>query len=435
MATVRPFRALRYNTHDPLSVALVTAPPYDCISPRERDELYRTHPHNVVRLILGKDLPGDDDAVNKYTRATDLLAKWRSTGILARDLEPALYFYQQEFTAEGRSYLREGFLARIGLEDFGTGRIFPHEETMAGPREDRLRLLRATRANLSPVLGLFPDPQNAVTALFHKAGLCEPLVQTVDGDGVVHRLFACADAARTRRVAEAMADKPLYIADGHHRYETALAYRRELQAAGETLGPDHPAASVLMLCVSMHHPGLAVLPTHRVLRGLAGLKMERLRAATEEHFAWQEFVGAEATSTRLMNHLATARGHAFGLYTRDTAKAFLLTLRDARVMDRLADDHSKPWRRLDVAILDRVLLKHDLPKAVDDASGLALSYVHLAQQAFDAVHEDGAAAAILLRPLPVQSLQDVAEGGERMPAKSTYFYPKALSGLVINPLD
>jgi uncharacterized protein (DUF1015 family) len=436
MAAIRPFRALRYNTTDPLSVALVTAPPYDCINAEEQEELYRTHPHNIVRIILGKGTPVDTDKHNRYTRAASLMTKWRQTGILSRDSQPALYFYQQEFEIDGKTYLREGFLARVGLEEFGTGKIFPHEETMPGPKEDRLKLMRATRANTEPIFGLFPDPENAVTALFHAAGQsCDPLVQTVDGNGIVHRLFGCSDAVVIKRVADAMAAKPIFIADGHHRYETALAYKREREAAGETVGPEHPVAGILMLCVSMHHPGLAVLPAHRILSGLPSLTVERLRKATAEHFDWQELVGAEATSARVDAHLKASRGHAFGLWVRGTPKAFVLTLKDCKIMDQFAADHAKAWRKLDVAILDRVLLKNDLPKAVDPADKPKLSYVHLTQQGFDAVHEDGADAAFILRPLPVQSLQDVAGQGERMPAKSTYFYPKAISGLVMNPLD
>ena len=435
MAVIRPFRALRYNTTDPLSIALVTAPPYDCISPRERDELYRTHPHNIVRLDFGKDLPGDNSHHNKYTRAAVLMAKWKRAGILIRDPEPAVYLYQQEFEVEGKTHLREGFLARVGLEEFGTGHIFPHEETMPGPKEDRLKLMRATRSNLSPIFALYPDPQNGVMQPLRDICRCEPMIQTVDGDGVVQRVFYCARPDCVREIVERMADKPIFIADGHHRYETALAYRKELGAAGETVGPDHPASSTLMLCVSMHHPGLAILPAHRVLCGLPGLTAERLRAATAEHFHWQELVGAEATSPRVLHHLREANGHAFGLWLRGTTKAFLLTLKDPKVMDRLAADHSAAWRCLDVAVLERVLLKNDLPKAAESIADLRLSYVHLAQQAFDAVHEQGADAALVLRPLPVQSLQDVASQGERMPVKSTYFYPKAISGLVINPLD
>ena len=436
MAAIRPFRALRYNTTDPLSVALVTAPPYDCINAEEQEELYRTHPHNIVRIILGKGTPVDTDKHNRYTRAASLMTKWRQTGILVRDQHPALYFYQQEFDIEGKTYLREGFLARVGLEEFAAGKIFPHEETMPGPKEDRLKLMRTTQANTEPIFGLFPDPQNEITALFHAAGKsCDPLAQTVDGNGIVHRLFACTDMVVIKRVADAMAARPIFIADGHHRYETALAYKHECEAAGESVGPEHPVAGILMLCVSMHHPGLAVLPTHRILSGLPSLTAERLRKATAEHFDWQELVGAEATSPRVDGHLRESRGHAFGLWTRDTSKAFILTLRDPKIMDQLAADHSKAWRKLDVAILERVLLKNDLPHAVDPADKPRLSYAHLSQQAFDAVHEDGADAAIILRPLPVQSLQDVASQGERMPAKSTYFYPKAISGLVINPLD
>lgn len=435
MAQIRPFRALRYNTNDPLSLALVTAPPYDCITPQEQEELYRTHPHNIVRLILGRRQPGDDATRNSYTRAADFLEKWKRTAILVRDADPSLYLYQQEFQVEGRAYLREGILARVGLEEYGTGKVFPHEETLPGPREDRLRLMREVRANLSPIFALYPDAENLVTQLVHQVIRCDPVVQTVDADGVVHRLFASSDPGLAERVAEVMADMPLYIADGHHRYETALAYRRELAEKGETVDENHPAASVLALCVSMHNPGLAVLPTHRVLRGLPDLTADRLRKATAEHFTWQEFVGAEATSPRLFEHLRDAPAHSFGLWTRDTVKAFLLTLKRMDVMDRLAPDKSDAWRRLDVAILERVLLGEDLPRAVADVAGLRREYVHLAQQAFDAVHEDGADAAVLLKPLPVASLEQMARTGERMPPKSTYFYPKALSGIVINPLD
>ena len=436
MARIRPFRALRYNTENPLGIAMVTAPPYDCITAELRDDLYRLHPHNVVRLILGRDEPGDNDSVNKYTRAADLMAKWQRTRILKRDPEPALYFYQQEFEAEGEPYLREGVLARVGIEEFGTGKVFPHEETMDGPRDDRMKMIRATRANLSPIFAVYPDPKNIVPELFHEVVHCQPLVQTVDADGVVHRLFSSSDTGLAEHVAAAMADKAIFIADGHHRYETAQAYRRMLIEKGVQVDHDHPADSVLMLCVSMHHPGLAVLPTHRVLHGLDGLVTERLREVSERHFAWTEFDGAEATSPRLAEHLADAPQHSFGLWARDTSKAFLLTLKDPKVMDELAADKSKAWRKLDVAILERVLLRKDLPETVEGAEQtLRLTYVHLAQQAFDAVHEDGADAAVVMRPLPVRSLEDVATAGERMPAKSTYFYPKAISGLVINPLD
>jgi len=436
MARIHPFRALRYNTQNPLAIAMVTAPPFDCIDTPMRDDLYRLHPHNVVRLILGREEPGDNDAVNKYTRAADLLAKWQDTGILKRDPEPALYFYQQEFDAEGQSYCREGVLARVGIEEFGTGKVFPHEETMDGPRQDRMRMIRATRTNLSPIFGLYSDPKNVVPELFHEVVHCEPLVQTVDADGVVHRLFSSSDTGLAEHVAAAMANKAVFIADGHHRYETAQAYRRLLIEKGVDVDHDHPADSVLMLCVSMHHPGLAILPAHRVLHGLDGLSTDRLREASARHFDWTEFNGAEATSPRLAGHLADAPRHSFGLWTRDTSKAFLLTLRDPRVMDELAADKSKAWRKLDVAILERVLLRLDLVEAVEGAdTSLRLTYVHLAQQAFDAVHEDGADAAVILRPLPVCSLEDVASTGERMPAKSTYFYPKPLSGLVFNPLD
>ncbi|KPK47776.1 MAG: hypothetical protein AMK72_08015 [Planctomycetes bacterium SM23_25] len=307
---------------------------------------------------------------------------------------------------------------------------------MDGPRQDRMRMIRATRTNLSPIFGLYSDPKNVVPELFHEVVHCEPLVQTVDADGVVHRLFSSSDTGLAEHVAAAMANKAVFIADGHHRYETAQAYRRLLIEKGVDVDHDHPADSVLMLCVSMHHPGLAILPAHRVLHGLDGLSTDRLREVSARHFDWTEFNGAEATSPRLAGHLADAPRHSFGLWTRDTSKAFLLTLKDPRVMDELAADKSKAWRKLDVAILERVLLRLDLVEAVEGAdTSLRLTYVHLAQQAFDAVHEDGADAAVVLRPLPVRSLEDVASTGERMPAKSTYFYPKALSGLVFNPLD
>ena len=273
MADIRAFRAFRYDLGRVGALSDVIAPPYDVIDPALQQTLYDRSPYNVIRLILNKEQPGDGDNENRYTRAAGLLREWQADDVLVRDSAQALYVYEQDFEVEGRRYTRRGFLARVRLEPFGSGRIYPHEETLAGPKADRLRLFQATEMNLSPVFGLYPDPDDGVMKQL-QAGVGRSLpLQATDHLGVVSKLWPVTDQHVVSAVTGALGPKPVFIADGHHRYETGLRYLQERRAAGET---DPAAESILMMLVSMSDPGLIILPTHRIISGFPALDADRL---------------------------------------------------------------------------------------------------------------------------------------------------------------
>ncbi|MDP6380646.1 MAG: DUF1015 domain-containing protein, partial [Phycisphaerae bacterium] len=279
MASIRPFRGLRYNTRSPLDLALVTAPPYDCITTEQQNDLYRVHPHNIVRLILNRTTSSDSAGDNRYSRAAQLLRLWREGGILSQDEKPAVYIIEHEFDVEGKRYRREGFIARVGLEEPESRIVLPHEETFTGPKEDRLKLLRATDCNLSAVMSLFDDPAGAVMAALKQGLPHAPDMQTVDGEGVVNRLWVQADPEVISVAQKLFASHSLYIADGHHRYETAAAYMKLLRESGREVGPEHPAASIMTFCIPMNDPGLVIQPTHRVIETLGGkFDLDRFRS-------------------------------------------------------------------------------------------------------------------------------------------------------------
>jgi uncharacterized protein (DUF1015 family) len=435
MATVLPFRGLRYNTHQTLDLAMVTAPPYDVISPEQQDDLYDAHPYNVVRLILNKDTPQDNERNNRYTRAAAFLKEWIAAGVLMRERKPALYLYEQEFTALGRTMIRRGFVARVALEEFGQGTIYPHEQTFAKHKEDRLKLLKATHCNLSQVMALYPDAGGEVMGVFERFPLSQPDLLAVDDGGIVNRMWIVTDEEAIADVAEAMKRRPLYIADGHHRYTTALNYRAYLREQGENVTDHHPANYTTITCISMSDPGLVIQPTHRVLSNQPALTAEQLRDLLKPHFAWKAYSGAEATSSRMEEHLSATGKVCFGLYVRGDQSAYVATLKDEAIMGKLAADHSADWQKLDVAVLHRLVFDHLLAPKFGGPDKLSIRYTPRAGDAFDAVHEAGATLAFLMRPTRMDQVETIAGHGELLPQKSTFFYPKLLTGLVMNMLD
>lgn len=435
MAVIMPFRGLRYNTRATLDLALVTAPPYDCISPSLQNDLYEQHPYNIVRLILGRNEPDDGEGSNRYTRAAALLKQWTRDGVLMREDHPALYLLEQEFTAEGRTTVRRGFVARVALEEFGKGSIHPHERTFSAPREDRLRLLQATRCNLSQVLALYPDPSGEVMGVFDRFPLSSPDLVVTDHAGIVNRMWVIPDESASAEVAELMLRRPMVIADGHHRYTTALAYRQMLRDQGEDVSKHHPANYTSVACIAMSDPGLVVFPNHRIVRGAGTIDAEDLREQLREHFTWNKFTGADATSGRMAEHLAERKKPAFGIYLRGDQAGYVATLRNGEIMASLVPDHSPGWRNLDVAVLHELVLGRLLIDCLGDPAQLDLSFEPWAGKAFDAVHENGATMALLVRPAPVDAVRGIATSGELLPQKSTFFFPKLLTGLVMNPLD
>jgi uncharacterized protein (DUF1015 family) len=432
MADVQAFRAFRYDLGRVGALADVVAPPYDVIDPALQDALYRRSPYNVVRLILNKEEPTDTEGNNRYTRAATFLRDWQREHVLAQDSARSLYVYHQEFEVEGRRFTRRGFLARVRLERFGEGRIYPHEETMAGPKADRLKLFRATAMNLSPVFGLYPDPDCAVQAQLDAAvGRALPL-QAVDHLGVVSKLWPVSDQHAVSAVTGLMGPRPIFIADGHHRYETALRYLDERREAGEVTDADAPANFVLMMLVSMSDPGLVILPTHRLVSGLPALTADRLRELLQEHFD-VEAVGTGDRGARDTWELIEADGgqELLGFGTVADGVWQTARLRAPAAMAELAPDHSAAWRGLAVSVL-HVLVLGRLLRPV--GGNPECRYVHLRREVTEEVAARRCQLAVLVPPAAMRHVEQMAGNLEKMPPKSTYFYPKLLSGLVFNPL-
>ncbi|HWH15822.1 MAG TPA: DUF1015 domain-containing protein, partial [Miltoncostaeaceae bacterium] len=405
VADVRPFRALRYQ---PLAGHLdeLVAPPYDVIGADERRALQERSPHNAVRLEL-PDPP--------YEAVADVVAQWREAGILAPAERPGIVAWKQSFTMDGATAERRTLLATVALAPYEDRVVRPHERTHRGPKEDRLRLYRAVRLHVSPVFGVYPDPQGAAWAAAGVAG--EPdSVMITDGGQVEHRVWWIDDPARLQAVAAALADRWILIADGHHRYETALAYQAERRAAEGDPAGAQPYDSVLMGLTALDDPGLVVLPTHRVLtewpEGAAG----RLRA--EPLADLDALLAALAAAPQEAAALGLVRPDGFALLTADLPES------------------ASPAERLDVAVLEREVLVPDLG---DDQAALTgrgvLSYVKDAREAAALVADGRAAAAVLLRPIPKTAVAAVSDAGETMPQKSTYFFPKLLTGVAFHDLD
>ena len=417
----------------PASGALseVVAPPYDVINRELQDQLYHASPYNIIRLELNREEPGDTPENNRYTRAAKVLKDWTRTGILAEDPHPSLYVYEQEFEVEGKTYTRKGFMARVRLEPFGQGKIYPHEQTLSGPKADRLALFNATGFNLSPVFGLYPDASEEVFRAVEAGRSDRTPLEATDHLGVTNRLWPVTDQATHTAVQGLMAPRPIFIADGHHRYETGLKYRDDLITSGEKVGPDHPANFTMMMLVGMSDPGLIILPTHRLVSGFPGLTADELAHRLAPEFAI-EIVGEGAGAARAAWENIEIGGAQDTLGFGTVADGRWLTARlrsDAR-MDELAPAQSPEWRSLGVSILHELVLK----ALLGPIGSASCSYVHLIDEVLDATTHRRCDLACLVPPAGMEHVESIASNLEKMPPKSTYFYPKLLSGLVLNPL-
>lgn len=429
MAEIQAFRGFRYDLGRVGALSDVISPPYDVIDANLQDTLYAKNQYNVVRLILNKEFDGDTETDNRYTRSANFLRDWTTNNILAQDSARSVYVYHQDFEVEGRRYTRKGFMARVRLEKFGEGRVYPHEETLSGPKADRLKLFRSTGMNLSQIFGLYPDEKGEVQARLDAAvGRSLPL-QATDHLGVVSKLWPISDQQAISAVMGLMGPKPIFIADGHHRYETALKYLEEKQASGEVKGDDHPANFVLMMMVSMQDPGLVILPTHRLISGLGDIKSDELCKTLRPHFEC-EIIGkgpeaAKETWERIeMDGSQELLG--FGTVADDVWLTARLMTSD--VMAELAPEHSADWQGLAVAVLHRLVLDRLM-----GGKGKC-QYVHLLREVTDAVAAKQCQVAALVPPATMGHVEQIAGNLEKMPPKSTYFYPKLLSGLVLHSL-
>ena len=437
MPQIEAFRGLRYDLGHVGSLSDVIAPPYDVIGPELQNELYQRHPANVVRLILNREEPGDDEKDVRYKRASRFLKNWRAEGILQADPDPAVYVYHQVFSYGGQEFTRRGFMARVKLERFGEGTIYPHEETHAAAKADRLRLITACRANLSQIFGIYPDADNEAQSLLEATVSGVAPLEATDHLGIVHRLWPVSDVQVISQLAAAMGPKPMFVADGHHRYETACNYRDQL-AAEDDLPPQHPANYVMTMCVGMNDPGMIVLPTHRLFRGLPAMTAAELIAKLDGSFETQDAGEGPAQAHTIWESIELdddQRELAFFTTKDQRWTRVRLNQQGMRRMAEIANDHSSDWQGLGVSILHRLAIEtlldgKNLPKP---------KYVHLVDELVAALETGETDAtpfplAALVMPATLHHIRQISEHGERMPAKSTYFFPKLLSGLVVNPL-
>jgi uncharacterized protein (DUF1015 family) len=416
MADVQPLKTLRYDPDVAGPLEDLIAPPYDVIDDEGRAELAARNPHNVVEL----DLPPS------YEAAAETLDEWRRNGVLVQEDEPAIWALRQDYRApDGSTRSRTGFFARVRVEDYGAGRIRPHERTHPGPKEDRLRLTRATRANLSPIFSLFPDAGGAATETLAQATGGEPFAEATDRVGTRNTLWRVSDPEQIAALQAALADAELLIADGHHRYETARVYADELGGEG-----DH--RYVLMFLVALDDPGLLIFPTHRMLSGLKdnSEKQEAIRDVARRDFEIETL-----EDTRELEPPANGGRVAFGYMDSFLKRPFRLTLKDQKIADDALAGMPEPYRKLDTAVLEALVLRGALGMSEDDISHLrGLDYSKNLADAIERVESGAADAGFFMRATPVEQVREVAAAGESMPPKSTYFYPKVPTGLVFNPL-
>jgi uncharacterized protein (DUF1015 family) len=433
MADIRAFRAYRYDLGRVGALSDVIAPPYDVIDSTLQQALYERSPYNVIRLILNKETAADTETDNRYTRAAATLRDWLREDILVQDSARGLYVYHQDFETEGRRFTRKGFLARVRLEPFGAGRIYAHEETMAGPKADRLKLFRATAMNLSPIFGLYPDPDGTVMSQLETVTRRQLPLEATDHLGVVSKLWPVTDQHTVSAVTGQLGPKPVFIADGHHRYETGLRYLEERRAAGEVANDEAAPNFILMMLVSMSDPGLVILPTHRLVRGLPGLTADKLASILDPHFQVEK-IGTGPEGARDAWELIEADGSQELLGFGTVADGIWQTAR-FRTPDRMAQlaaEHSPAWRGLAVSILHVLVLDHLLAPVLHNKA--ECKYVHLLREVTDATSARQCDLAALVPPATMAHVEQIAGNLEKMPPKSTYFYPKLLSGLVFNSL-
>lgn len=430
MADIRPFRALRYNL-ERVSASQVVTQPYDKITPAMQERYYAASPYNLVRIILGRPENGDNTLKNVYSRAAEYGRKWRAEGVLRQDSAPSIYVYSQAFTSpSGPKVERHGFIALGRVEDYSGKVVFRHEQTLAKPKADRLDLLRATQVHYEQLFLLYED-SGEIHSLLQTSQT--PAIDVADEYGVAHRVWQVANPSVIARVQKAMADKKLVIADGHHRYETALNYRDECRGSGND-GPDASPEFVMMTFVNMNDPGLLVLPTHRVVHSLRPFSADEFRKSINEFFEVEDIdpaIDAPRATERLRER--GRDGAAFVAVT--TSRAWLLHSpkpSGAKFLSSL----SAGQRSLDVVRLHKCLLEGVLKLSEESIRNQQnLSYLRDAGEAIAQVRKGEANLAFLMNPCPVQKVRDIAFAGEVMPQKSTDFYPKLLSGLTAYALD
>ncbi|MDI6731511.1 MAG: DUF1015 domain-containing protein [Candidatus Margulisbacteria bacterium] len=439
MVKVFPFHGILYNK-DKLkkNLSSLFAPPYDVINPEEQDAFYESNDFNFVRLILGKEFADDSEYNNKYVRSAAFLDGWLRHKILLQDKKPALYIYEQRFFLGGRKFSRLGFIGLLRLEDMGKGKVFPHEDTYPKAKQDRLQLMRSTACNLESIFALFDDENQKVEKLLKNAVKKRPFIEVTDKQRVTHRLWRADHKSVIGKIVKEMKDKAVFIADGHHRYEAAIRYKNELKLRNTKFSEEEAYNHMMVYFNSIEDKGLIVLPIHRVLRQLSFFDKERFKQELAQYFYLTEYKAGKQSAPKTLRKLLRdmqkkgQAAHVFGLYMGEH-KYYLLTLKDENsIEEMITEDKSKTWKKLDATIVHYAIFDRILGIANQTAEKVV--YTHNAEEAVKMVNEKGFQAAILLNPTKISEIVAIASKLEKMPHKSTFFYPKLLSGLVVNKI-
>lgn len=425
MVCIAPFKGWRYNQEVIKDLSQVVAPPYDVISPEAQERYYQLHENNIIRLILSKQFTTDTEADNRYTRSSATFKDWIANKVLIEDAEPALYFLKESYFHQGQSITRRGFIGLMKLEDIGSGQVQPHEKTHSQPKVDRLNLMRACHANLCQVFGLYSDKQGLITQALEQELSNEPLIDIIDEEGIKRSLWGVKEPETLETITKLMQDKVIIIADGHHRYETALNFAKEMAAKNPSHTGQEPYHWLMIYLTNMDDKDTIIFPTHRLVKNVF-LSSDLIKEISR-YFEIEEMTSLEAM-LGLMKQQAETK-HIFGLHLDQGY--YCLSLKDKEIMNKLVTDKSSAWKELDVSILQVLLINHLLQVKDIEAS---LSYTKDEGEAVRLVETGQYQLALFLNPTPIKQLQAITAEGELMPQKSTYFYPKLLSGMVINKI-
>ncbi len=439
MAEICPFRGVHYNQLLVKDLSIVICPPYDIITPQIEQELYLRSEYNFIRLESSRELPGDTITGDKYTRSAATLEQWLRQGVLEIDEVPAIYLHDHHFTHQGRIYRRRGIIACVRLEEWDKMVVRPHEGILAEPKDDRLSLLWVLQANTSPLLALFEDQGQQVSSLLAVQERSQPLINLSSVTGESHNVWAITEPEVINQISSSLAHQPLYIADGHHRYESALAYQRERRTCSPSASGDEAFNFVMMELVDFSDPGLIILPPHRLVRGIPQLTLDGLTAKLMSFFEIEEVPLSTPDVWQKVDDLLTGMKPGetnqirLALFGLSAERLFVLRLRDLNTVSQMMPYfHGELYKRLDVSIVDHIILEKLLELNTGEETTLTYSYDR--QDAVNRVLEREQQLAFLLSPLKAEVIKAIADTGDRLPRKSTYFYPKLPAGLVFNRL-
>lgn len=425
MTNIKPFRALIYNQEKIKDISCVACPPYDVISPQKQEYYHEVSPYNLIHILLGKDIPQED----KYERAANYFREWQKNQIFIQDKTPAIYFYSQQYSLRGEKRTRFGFMALLRLGDKSSG-VFGHEHTHSSPKEDRLRLLRQVKANLSPIFVIFPDKKRVIQRIKEKYIQNKlPFIDIINDEKTVHKVWRLDSPDILADIQDKMSGENIFIADGHHRYEVACAYKDEMQMNLGTITGDESFNYILTYFTNIESRGLTILPVHRLVKLNPQQDMPDLKMRLLDYFDVEEI--KDKTKFFFLLNKAGETEHILGMYK--DRKYWFLRLKNIRMLDKIIDDKPREYRLLDVSILNYIVLKKILGLELQDKG--VITFNPSAEELIEEVNANPAYTAFFLNPVKVQQLMAVALNGEKLPPKSTYFYPKVLSGLVINKLE